>query len=115
MMDMGIVGIAVHFLMGAVLQGPAMAVWIVGAILAIRFWRRDRQASLLMLLACLLSMFEVVVFGGIHLLLPQLFHGTSDYARLGAVYQGLAFVRTCVTAVAWVLVLIAVFRRHPAA
>ncbi len=116
-MNTDISGIAGQLMMTLGVQVPLLAVWVVGAVLAAAYWQRNPRSALLILLACLVCIFDVIAFGVIYAVLPMLMRGGMNIAGFNTrfVYQGMGFVRSCLIAVAWVLVLIAVFRRHPAA
>lgn len=116
-MNMDVMGIARQLLMTLGTQVPLLAVWVVGAARAAAHWQRDPRSALLVLLACIVCIFDIIVFGVIYAILPMLLHGGMDVGgfNLRFVYQGLGFVRSCLIAVAWVLVLVAVFRRRSAA
>ena len=116
-MNMNVMGIAGQLLMTIGTQLPLLAVWVVGAALAAAHWQRDPRSALFVLLACLVCIFDVIAFGIVYAILPMLLHGGMDVGgfNIRFIYQGLGFVRSCLIAVAWVLVLVAVFRRRSAA
>lgn len=97
-------------------QIPLLVVWVVGAVLAAAFWQRDPRNSLLILLACLVSLVDMVVFGFIYAAAPIMLRNGMDIGGFNVrlVYWGLGFFRACIMAVAWILILVALFRRRPA-
>jgi len=98
-------------------QIPQLVVWMVGAILALVFWRRDCRGSLLVLLSCLLCLFATVFCDAVYAILPQFFRSGPQQGpfTISLIYRGVSFVRSLVEAAAWVMVLFAAFRRRPAA
>jgi formate hydrogenlyase subunit 3/multisubunit Na+/H+ antiporter MnhD subunit len=97
-------------------QIPQLVVWVVGAVLAAAFWRRDPRGMLLILLACIISILGMLVFAVIYTAIPIFLQGGVSLggSRVTLVYHGLGVVRSCQVAVVWVLVLVAVFRRRAA-
>ncbi len=114
---MPVTGTVTQFMMNLGTQLPQLIVCIVGAVLAASYWQRDPRTSLLILLACLLSIFQTVAFGLLYAFLPMLMGGGTSHSGLDmrSIYMVLGIFRSCVIAAAWVLVLVAVFRRRPAA
>ena len=113
---MGLTDALVQALINFGVQIPLLAVWAIGAILAIVYWRRDPRSAFLILFACLICIAEVIAFGILYAVLPQFLHGGMYFGGIGirAFYSILGLVRSCVIAAAWVIVLVAMFRRRPA-
>ncbi len=107
-------GIAGQLLTTLGTQIPLLGVWVAGAVLAAAFWQRDPRRSLLVLLACLLSLLDVVVFGVFYAVGPMMLRSGMNAGgfNLRLIYPGLGFVRACILAAAWILMLVAVFRRR---
>ncbi len=114
---MPITGAVTQFLTSIGVQIPLLAVWLLGAVLAVVFWQRNPRGALLILLACVICLFDVVAFGVIYAVLPQFLPRVMDLGGIGfrTIYSALGLIRSCLIAVAWVLVLVAVFRKNPAA
>ncbi len=114
---MPIMGIAMQIVTNLLTQIPLLAVWVIGAILSVVFWQRDSRGALLILLASLICLFDVIAFGVLYAVLPQFFHSGMNLGGISIqmIYSAIGFVRSCLMAIAWILVLVAVFRRRPAA
>jgi hypothetical protein len=110
-------GMLTQLLMSLGSQFPLLAVWILGVVLAMAFWRRDPRNGLLVLLACLVCLFTDVGFTIAYAVLPQYLHNMMNGSPFSIrwIYSGLGFVRACLIALAWTLLLAAVFRRNPVA
>jgi uncharacterized membrane protein YozB (DUF420 family) len=98
-------------------QLPQLATWGLGVLLALVFWRRDPKSALLVLLACLICLFIAVIFAIVYAVVPQMLRAgmTNGPFQMRMVYGALGFVHSCLTALAWALLLVAAFRRRPAA
>ncbi len=97
-------------------QIPLLAVWVIGAVLAMAFWKHDPRKALLVLLACLICLCTDVGFSIVYAVLPRYLHEimTGNPSSIRWIFTGLGVIRSGLVAVAWALVLVAVFRRSPA-
>lgn len=108
-------GTLVQLLTSLGTQFPLLAVWVIGAVLAVAFWKRDPRSALLVVLVCLIGLFDVVAFAIVYAVLPRFLHGGMDLGGISMqmIYSVVGLVRSCLMAVAWTLLLVAVFRRRP--
>jgi len=115
MAGMPVMGMLSQVLASLGSQLPLLAVWAIGALLALAFWKRDPRGALMVLLACLICLCTDFGFTVIYAVVPQYLHG-PEIAGMGirTAFMILGFVRSCVIAVAWTLLLVAVLRRNPA-
>lgn len=110
-------GILSQMLMSVGTQIPVLLTCIAGFFLAMAFWQRDSRAALLVVLACLLGLFEVLAFGVIYAILPGLIRNATQGSPFAFqwIFMGLGLLRGTLTAVTWILMLTAVFRRRSVA
>jgi hypothetical protein len=100
-----------------VAQLPEFLVWLAGIWLALLHWRRNARAALLALLAFLLLVTLRLVGGYLDSQLPALLAGAGlTTGDLGLAVTLSACARSGIAALAWGLVLMALFggRRRPA-
>jgi len=109
-----------------VLQGyvcwlPLCAVWLLGMLAAILRWRRHPQVSLLALLGCGLGFVVWLVMPPVYwFLVPFIAERLSPSGHEPEAYRLISsavnFVHACVVAVAWAMLLMALFgwRGRPA-
>ena len=97
------------------IYAPLLIVWIVGSVLSMTTWRKHPQVSLLAFVGCAIQLFQSS--GGILFYYwlttqPGVF-GMSGQ-QFGMVFSIANFAQICLSAVAWALILFAIFRwRNP--
>jgi len=91
--------------MSIVSQLPELLVWFIGLVLALINWRRTPRAAPLLLLAMVILITLRLVADYVTGLLPLLLGG----AQLSAALTLSNFAQSAIAAVAWGMVLVAVF------
>jgi hypothetical protein len=103
----------ITIVMGIVGQLPLLAVLVVGIVVAIRRRRTNPRAATLALLGFVVALAVQLVTVAIvasTLLVPQFLANTHlDVGVVGWFYRGMAIVNSLLAAVAWVLVVIALY------
>jgi hypothetical protein len=103
----------ITIVMGIVGQLPLLAVLVVGIVVAIRRRRANPRAATLALLGFVVALAVQLVTVAIvasTLLVPQFLASTHlDVGVVGWFYRGMAIVNSLLAAVAWVLVVIALY------
>lgn len=90
---------------------PLILVWMGGVVIAGILWSRQRTVAILLASACLLALVTELVGGLLTSSLPFLYSGQSQgYTRLGIIFAIVGIIRSVLMAVAWGLVLSAVWR-----
>ncbi|TMQ35040.1 MAG: hypothetical protein E6K70_04395 [Planctomycetota bacterium] len=92
-------------------QLPVIAIWLLGIILACLSWRKHPQVSLMALAAFGIQLFQSVF--GIFVLFEVTRGGISQgwtAQQISTVFATVNYLRAGLSAVAWVLVLLAIFR-----
>lgn len=91
-------------------QAPIVLVWLVGIGLAVAHWQRHPRVSLLVVSAIVLSLLTVLIGTPLNLWLPL---ATRNFGwstgQLGVVLLLTNVVRSLIAAVAWGLMIAAVF------
>jgi hypothetical protein len=98
------------------ISAPLLIVWIIGIVLSVATWRKHPQVSLLAFVGFAIQLFQSS--GGILFYYywlttqPGVFGMSSQ--QFGMVFSIVNFAQICLSAVAWALVLFAIFRwRNP--
>ena len=95
------------------IQSPLLLVWIVGMILALVRWQRDRRASILIFIVCALSIVDLLIGSYLSVALPIILTRTGQSAaQIGAMFGVIGIVRSALHTVLWAMVLFAVFARR---
>lgn len=90
---------------------PLLLVWISGLVLAGILWPRQRTVAILLLSGCLLALFTEIIGGLLTASLPYLYSTRLRNAtQLGLIFGVIGLVRSLLMAVAWALLLGAVWR-----
>jgi uncharacterized membrane protein YdfJ with MMPL/SSD domain len=98
------------------IQAPLVLLWLVGLGIALGRWKRHPRRSLLASVALGILVLDLI-FGGLASTFAPLIanEGNLSITDVGLVFAVIGVVRTAVHIVAWVLVLLALFGREPAA
>jgi hypothetical protein len=91
---------------------PIIAVWIVGLLLAFARWRRSPKVSLLVILACGLSLLMTLVMPVVQQLAITTF-GRSGSGSISAILMAVSLIWTCLAAVSSGLLIFAAFADRP--
>ena len=90
---------------------PLLLVWIIGLVIAGILWSRQRTVAALLLGACLIALFTEITGGVLNATLPSLYSSRLRSAtQLGLVFGVVGIIRSLLMAVAWALLLGAVWR-----
>lgn len=90
-------------------QLPVYLVWLTGVVLALVFWRRQRTAAMLMLAALAIQIVSLTIRTLLSSSLPLMIQRGVSPSQFGFVLTAQNLFFTLVSAVAWGLVLWAVF------
>lgn len=94
-----------------VVYTPLLLVWIIGLVLAGILWSRQRTVALLLLSACLIAIFTEITGGLFNASIPFLYSTrTRGVTQLGLILGVVGLIRSLLMAVAWGLLLGAVWR-----
>ncbi len=95
-------------------QVPLLGMYVIGGFLAIVFWHRSPRSALLVLVACLLCLFDSIAFAGLYAAIPRVLKAESvgGPGSLRLIYMGFGVVAALIKAVAWGLMLAAVFSKR---
>jgi hypothetical protein len=97
------------------LSAPVFIVWIVGIVLSMATWRKHPQVSLLALVGFVIQLFQSsagILF--YYWLSTQSGVFGMSSQQFGMVFSIVNFAQICLSAVAWALILFAIFRwRNP--
>ena len=111
MSDTNLEGIAGYLFRSCAVQGPAFIAWIVGIILAAARWRKHPNVSLFTVIS--LSIFVLVALIGAFVnagTMAAVSRGDLDAAQIGVVFMVSGILFSLLDAVAWALLLMAIFR-----
>lgn len=90
---------------------PLLLVWIIGLVLAGMIWPRQRTVAILLLSACLIAIVTEITGGLFNASIPFLYsmrtRGTTPF---GLILGAIGLIRSLLMAVAWGLLLGAVWR-----
>lgn len=102
-------------LMRLLIELPLLLVWLAGIGLALARWRAHPRVSLLVTLACAISLVATVLATPLMILPMALREHGWAVTRIGFVMSAVGLLLTIASASAWILVLAAVFSgRKPA-
>ncbi len=91
-------------------QLPVILVWLAGFILAVTRWQRHPKSSLFLTLALIIFAGQTLFKSIIDFALPvYMIQQGGSGSQMGIVFVGLGVLRAIVAAIAWILVLLAVF------
>jgi hypothetical protein len=91
-------------------QSPILLVWFAGFILALVYWRRHPRASLFTIIALVIFLVETLVDTYLNLWLPfQLSERNIAAGQIGQIYMVKGIVTSIIGAVAWGLIVAAIF------
>jgi hypothetical protein len=97
------------------LQSPILLVWLAGFILAVVYWRRHPRVSLFTVIALVIFLVETLVDSYLNLWLPLMLSERGMGAvQLGQFYMIKGFVSAIIGAVAWGLLVAAIFSERRA-
>lgn len=90
---------------------PVFLVWIAGIVLALVTWRRHTRVSLLVVIALVIFILESLVGGFVNTWLPLNFRSQfgTNVSQIGWVLTAWSCVRSILSAIAWGLILAAIF------
>ncbi len=92
------------------IQLPVLIVWLVGGVLALVHWRRHPRVSLLALIALGVFFIQMLVGTYLSIWLPMtLVRQGMSAAQMGLIMMARGVVQSLVSAVAWALLIAAVF------
>jgi hypothetical protein len=90
---------------------PPLLVWIIGLVLSGLLWSRHRGVAAMLLAACLIAIFTEISGALLNISLPFLYSAHLRSAtQLGLVFGVVGLLRSLLMAVAWGLLLGAVWR-----
>lgn len=99
-------------LMQVLVSMPLLVVWVAGLVFAVRQYQQQKQRSTLLISAFILLIIELFISQGFTVAIPWLFNSYSISAlQIGIVSTFISVVTTVLACAAWVLLLIALFRR----
>jgi hypothetical protein len=89
---------------------PVIIVWVIGIALALSRWKRHPKVSLFAIIAFVVMIGSSVIFRVISAMGPMMM-AQSGWApsEMGPVFAVIGIVSTLITAVAWALILCAIF------
>jgi hypothetical protein len=90
---------------------PDIAIWLVGVVLACLTWRKHAQVSFMAVAAFGIQLFQSVfgTFVLFEVIRAQMTQGWS-HQHVSVILTTVNYVRTGLSAIAWVLILLAIFR-----
>ena len=92
------------------IQSPILLVWLAGFILALVYWRRHPRASLFTVIALVIFLVETLVDTYLNLWLPLMLSERGMGAvQLGQIYMIKGILTAIIGAVAWGLIVAAIF------
>ena len=92
------------------LQSPILLVWLAGFILAAMYWRRHPRASLFTAIALAIFLVETLVDTYLNMWLPlQLSERGMGAVQISQIYMVKGIVTAIIGAVAWGLIVAAIF------
>jgi hypothetical protein len=101
------------FVNACVVHLPSLVVWIVGIAFAIIYWRKHPQISALALIGIALLALVTIVGTIVSLWLPSvLFERGLRAEEIGWAFSLIGIVQSLIGAVAWALILLAVFKER---
>ena len=93
-------------------HAPVLVVWLVGIILALGSLERQPRVARLVLISLVIFVLQAVIFTPLATWLPLVLHSRGASAgQMGVYFAALGFLNSLIAAVAWALLLVAVFRR----
>ena len=98
-----------QFLTSTAVQAPRCLVWLVGGILAVILWRRHHLVSILTISALLLAFVVAVLRIMSDIWLPSILRISGNTGNIGQALTIADIVLFIVEAIAWGLLLVAVF------
>ena len=97
-------------LMSLLIKLPVCLVWLAGIVVALVFWRRQPRVSLLTLIAIIILAFISLVGTYFSISIPFLLDRQGmDIGQLGMIIVTFNIAIAVITAVAWALLLAAIF------
>ena len=91
-------------------QSPILLVWLAGFILAVVYWRRHPRASLFTVIALVIFVVETLVDSYLNLWLPLMLSEQNMGAiQIGQIYIVKGILTAIIGAVAWGLLVAAIF------
>jgi high-affinity Fe2+/Pb2+ permease len=101
-----------NILTGLVSGLPVYLVWLVGVIYALVTWRKHPGISVLAIAALLMQLLVSLVFIALTRTVPQIVQKESDLtsAQMSMMFSAFALGQSCLSAVAYLLLLLAVFK-----
>jgi len=101
------------FLPNLAYQLPVLIVLIVGLIFAIIRWKKHPRTSLLTLIAIVIILIVTILGVISNSFLPQILYTSNiDYSTIGIIFSVTSVLFNIMTAVSWVLLLIALFGKR---
>lgn len=101
----------VGFLASLFVYTPLILVWISGLLLATSLWNRHRAVAILLASACALALLTDLVGAAYTASIPFIYSvQTRSVSRIGLLSVAIGFSRGLLMAVAWGLVLVAIWR-----
>jgi hypothetical protein len=89
---------------------PMIVVWVIGIILALLRWRRHPRVSQLAITAFAVMIGSTVVVRTLYVWLPTVVRNRGwSTSELGTIFTAVGIVSTLINAVAWALVICAIF------
>ncbi len=99
-------------------QAPVILVWLVGLVLSVVFWRRHPRVSLITMIAILGLLTTSILGSLLGMWLPLTFNRSGmPMSQIGMLMGVISIASSLLSAVFWVLLVIAIFgwRRKPEA
>jgi hypothetical protein len=102
-------------LFSMMVQSPILLVWLAGFILAAVHWRRHPRVSLLTVIALAIFLVETLVNTYLNLWLPLMLSERGVAAvQIGQLFAAKGILTSIIGAVAWGLLIAAIFSGRPA-
>ncbi len=94
------------------IHAPVLVVWLVGIALALESLERQPRVARLVLISLGILVVQTLIWTPLSTLLPLLLQRRDvSAAQMAAYFSALGFLNSLIAAVAWALLLVALFRR----
>jgi len=104
--------LAFGILSSLAIQAPVIGVWLVGIVLALRALERQPRVARLVLLSLAILVIQNLIWAPLSRWLPlALVQQDVSPGEMAVYFSALGLVNSLIAAVAWALLLVALFRR----
>ncbi len=104
--------LAFDILSSLAIQAPVLGVWLVGIVLALGALERQPCVARLVLISLAILVVQNVIWAPLSRWLPQaLLQRDVSAGEMAVYFSALGFLNSLIAAVAWTLLLVAIFRR----